>query len=108
MNDFEYWYGETVTYHEIEQLSYIDMKDMLTEKVGSKFKVKKMRLISTGNTLTCRLIMSDSQYNKFLSIYKNRDMELNFVHNFKIESLREYDPSLYELKTKKNTDEDDE
>ena len=41
MNDFEYWYGETVTYHEIEQESYIDMKEMLSNKVGSKFKVKK-------------------------------------------------------------------
>lgn len=108
MNDFEYWYGETVTYHEIEQESYIDMKEMLSNKVGSKFKVKKMRLISTGNTLTCRLIMSDYQYQKFISIYENRDKELKFVHNFGIESLREYDPSLYELKTKKNTDEDDE
>ncbi len=41
MNHFEEFYGETVLYSEIEQISYIDLKDMVFEKINKNIKFRK-------------------------------------------------------------------
>ena len=100
MNSFEEFYGETVSYQEIEQESYIDFKNMLQDFLG-KIKLRKAREISKPNSLTCRLVINNNQYELFKSIYERKEIDkelsteeniiykkFNFLHNFRINNLR--------------------
>lgn len=100
MNEFEEFYGDSMTYQQVEQESYIDFKHMVNNAIG-KIKFRKVRDISRENSLTCRLILTAKQYEKFKAIYngevvdKEKSTESNtvykkfsFLHKFKIHNLR--------------------
>lgn len=91
MNQFEEFYGETVSYHDLEQESYIELKNALTSEIG-RVKFRKAREIVARNGLTCKLEMSNGQYDKFMSIYecktKGRKSPFSFVFGFKIANVR--------------------
>lgn len=91
MNQFEEFYGESVSYQELEQKSYIELKDMLISEIG-RVKFRKAREIITTKGLTCKLEMSKPQYDKFMNIYESKDKRLNstfsFVYGFKIANVR--------------------
>ncbi len=105
-NEFEEFYGDCVTYKEVEQESYQDLKYMVEEAVG-KTKFRKARDISGDFFLTCKLEMRSSQFERFMSIYEGRDIDFNktnnlienpsgkliykkfkFLHNFIIDNVR--------------------
>ena len=91
MNQFEEFYGESVSYQELEQKSYIELKDMLMSEIG-RIKFRKAREIITNNGLTCKLEMTKPQYDKFISIYESKDKKVNsafsFIYGFKIANAR--------------------
>lgn len=91
MNQFEEFYGESVSYQELEQKSYIELKDMLVSEIG-RIKFRKAREISTTKGLACKLEMSKSQYDKFMGIYESKDKKVNsvfsFIYGFKISNAR--------------------
>ena len=91
MNQFEEFYGESVSYQELEQKSYIELKDMLVTEIG-RIKFRKAREIITTKGLTCKLEMTKPQYDKFMCIYESKDKKTNsafsFVYGFKIANVR--------------------
>ena len=93
MNQFDEFYGDSVSYQELEQESYIELKGMLVMEIG-RIKFRKARDIVVKNGLTCRLEMSKAQCDKLFSIYeenKNNNSyssPFKFLHGFKIRNLR--------------------
>lgn len=99
-NKFEEFYGDAISYQQVEQESYIEFKMMVNEFVG-KVKFRKAREISTPNSLTCRLTMSEEQYSLFDAIYQGETIDEEksteeqvvykrffFLHDFKICNIR--------------------
>lgn len=91
MNQFEEFYGDSVSYQELEQQSYIELKGMLVSEIG-RVKFRKAREIVAANGLTCKLEMSRSQYDKFMDIYecklKGKKSSFSFIYGFKITNVR--------------------
>jgi hypothetical protein len=109
-NQFEEFYGDTVSYQEVEQESYIEFKIMVNEFIG-KVKFRKAREISYPSSLTCRLTMDAEQYSQFEAIYKGEVIDdkksteeetvyerFFFLHNFKICNIRLHDENNPEEK----------
>jgi len=80
-NEFEEFYGDTVSYQEIEQESYQDLKMMVENEVG-KVKFRKARDISGDYFLTCKLEMSEVQFEVFDSIIKGEVINLKKTNDF--------------------------
>jgi hypothetical protein len=59
MNEFEEFYGFSVTYQELEQQSYIEFKEIMFESINSKIKFRKYGRI--GNILTVRAEMYEAE-----------------------------------------------
>lgn len=91
INQFEEFYGESVSYQELEQESYIELKGILVSEIG-KIKFRKAREIITNNGLTCKLEMTNDQYDKFMDIYERKEKgaksPFSFVYGFKISNVR--------------------
>lgn len=95
MNAFEEFYGDSVSYQELEQESYIELKTLINKELG-KVKFRKAREIIQENALTCKLEMSKKQYEKLLHIYNGEILDksgkkhepFKFVFNFKIHNIR--------------------
>ncbi len=60
MNKFEETYGDQISYAEIEQESYIDLKVMMFEKVSTNIKFRKFN--RENNTLTLKADMLEKEY----------------------------------------------
>lgn len=124
MNHFEEFYGETVLYSEIEQISYIDLKDMVFEKINKNIKFRKFG--RNNNILTIKMDIKPNEYKKFLSILKGNTIDkkatndiktnpnkeikyntFNFLHNFTISNIR-YLTNEDRVKFNKTTIDEDE
>ena len=68
MNKFEEIYGEHVLYSEIEQDSYIDLKNMIFEKINPNIKIRKFN--REKNVLTLKADMLDKEYQLIQDIVK--------------------------------------
>lgn len=73
MNEFEEFYGFSVTYQELEQQSYIEFKDIMFESVNPKIKFRKYGRI--GNTLTVRAEMYDAEIETFEELIQNNKIK---------------------------------
>jgi hypothetical protein len=73
MNEFEEFYGFSVTYQELEQQSYVEFKDIMFEKVNSKIKFRKYGRI--GNILTVRAEMYQEEIQKFEELIQNNKIK---------------------------------
>jgi len=60
MNKFEEVYGDHVSYAEIEQESYIDLKAMMFEKINPNIKFRKFN--REKNILTLKVDMLEKEY----------------------------------------------
>ena len=69
MNEFEEFYGFSVTYQELEQQSYIEFKDIMFESINAKIKFRKYGRI--GNVLTVRAEMYDAEIETFKELIQN-------------------------------------
>lgn len=124
MNRFEEFYGDTVSYSEIEQVSYIDLKDMVFEKINRNIKFRKFG--RDKRILTIKLDITPSEYEELLIIQKEEtideeatnDLEtnpegnikykrFNFIHDFTITNIRDLTKEE-SIKFKKVIIEDDE
>lgn len=130
LNKFEETYGEYVSYSEIEQESYIDLKSMIFEKINPNIKIRKFN--RERNTLTLKADMLDKEYTLFQDILAGKVMNekatkdkknnpegkeilerFNFLHNFIISNFKIMtDEDLLKVKKKvaenDNDQEDDE
>ena|ERR1017187_2145425 len=83
INRFEEFYGDNVTYAEIEQTSYIDLKEMVFEKVSRNIKFRKF--IRENGVLTIKAEMLEKEYEKFLNLRKEKAFK--FLHDFTISNV---------------------
>lgn len=60
MNKFEETYGEQISYSEIEQESYIDLKSMIFEKINISIKIRKFN--REKNVLTLKADMLEKEF----------------------------------------------
>jgi len=60
MNKFEETYGDHISYAEIEQESYIDLKNMIFEKINPNIKFRKFN--REKNVLTLKVDMLEKEY----------------------------------------------
>jgi len=60
MNKFEETYGDHISYAEVEQESYIDLKSMIFEKINPNIKIRKFN--RDKNVLTLKADMLDKEY----------------------------------------------
>lgn len=60
INKFEETYGDHITYAEIEQESYIDLKNMIFEKINPNIKFRKFN--REKNVLTLKVDMLEKEY----------------------------------------------
>ena len=120
MNHFEEFYGDCVTYSEVEQESYIDLKTMVFEKVGDEIKFRKF--YRENNSLTVKADMLEKEFNLFKEILsgnvisrerKNIHTEevlkekFTFFHDFMISNVKIMTKEDL-LKCKKNLQEEEE
>jgi hypothetical protein len=73
MNEFEEFYGFSVTYQELEQQSYIEFKDIMFESINPKIKFRKYGRI--GNILTIRAEMYDAEIETCEELIQNNKIK---------------------------------
>lgn len=73
MNEFEEFYGFSVTYQELEQQSYVEFKDIIFENINKKIKFRKYGRI--GPILTVRANMYDSEIDEFENLIENNKIK---------------------------------
>lgn len=120
MNHFEEFYGDCVTYSEVEQESYIDLKTMMFEKVGDEIKFRKF--YRENNSLTIKADMLEKEFDLFREILsgnviskekKNIHTEevlsekFTFFHDFMISNVKVMTKEDL-LKCKKNLQEEED
>lgn len=105
MNKFEETYGDHISYAEIEQESYIDLKGMMFEKINANIKIRKFN--REKNVLTLRADMLEKEYQllqdilvqKIINEKETADKKLNpegniikekfnFLHDFIISKVK--------------------
>lgn len=105
MNKFEETYGEHVSYAEIEQESYIDLKGMMFEKINPNIKIRKFN--REKNILTVKADMLEKEFQllqdilaqKIVNAKASSDRKnnpegkpikerFNFLHNFIISNVK--------------------
>lgn len=123
-NKFEEFYGDCVSYSEIEQVSYIDFKDMVFEMIGRGVKFRKFG--RERRVLTIKSDMTPSEYELFIKIVNKEEVDVestndkdanpegetkylhfNFLHEFKVSNIRDL-TRAERIKFKKTTEEDEE
>lgn len=103
-NTFEEFYGYSISYAEIEQVSYIDLKEMAFEKINRRIKFRKFG--RDKGVLTVKMDVTPLELGEFMSIlisggskerYKGK-VEIiiketletfNFLHDFIITNVRD-------------------
>ena len=80
MNKFEENFGENIYYSQIEQESYIELKDFLMTKLNRKIKFRKRG--RDGMVLSLRADMYNSEFEEMLIIIKTNN--LGFTYDFTI------------------------
>lgn len=70
MNKFEETYGDHISYAEIEQESYIDLKNMIFEKINPNIKFRKFN--RDKNVLTLKVDMLEKEYQYLQDILANK------------------------------------
>jgi len=120
MNHFEEFSGDCVTYSEVEQESYIDLKTMVFEKVDPEIKFRKF--YRENNSLTVKADMLEKEFDLFKDILsgnviskekKNIHSEeivkekFTFFHDFMISNVKIMTKEDL-LKCKKTLQEDED
>jgi len=105
-NRFEEFYGDSVSYSEIEQQSYIDLKEMVFEKINRTIKFRKFG--RDKKILTVKMDITPREYEFFLTIFREDEIDeeatndldsnpdgivkykrFNFLHDFTISNIRD-------------------
>jgi hypothetical protein len=110
MNAFEEWYGETITYQEIEQKSYVEFKDLMFQNINRDIKFRKYGRI--GPILTIKAEMLSDEIKEFMTMLEKDEVKLihdwvvtNVVH---ITDANEIDKDGYEEEDDNEEDIDDD
>lgn len=100
MNAFEEWYGEQISYQELEQSSYIEFKEIIFGGISRGIKFRKYGRI--GNVLTVKADMLKTEIEKFKKMLEKNDIKL--IHGWVVSNVTIITDKLPE---KGNVDNDD-
>lgn len=92
VNDFESQYGFSIDYSEIEQESYIELKQMVFESIDKEIKFRKHGRLNM--TLVVSSEMSQDEYEKFKDLYRSNHYK--FTHDFRLKNIRKINLKNYE------------
>jgi hypothetical protein len=83
MNKFEEFYGFNVTYQELEQRSYVELKEMLFKSINDKIKFRKYGRI--GQVLTIKAEMFESELNQLIKLIE--EDKVRTIYDWTIKDL---------------------
>ena len=83
LNQFEEFYGDNVSYQEMEQESYIEFKSMMFEQINSEIKFRKYGRLN--KCLTIKADMLETEIKLFEQILNNEIFK--FTTDWKISNV---------------------
>jgi len=83
INEFEEFYGFNITYKELEQKSYIELKDTLFKEINENIKFRKDNRI--GRILTIKAFMYDEEIEKLLELIEEN--KIKTIYDWVIKDL---------------------
>lgn len=83
INHFEEYYGDHISYQELEQSSYIEFKELMFENIGDGIKFRKYGRI--GNVLTVKADMLKLEIEKFKKILEKNNIKL--IHGWVVSNV---------------------
>ena len=104
INAFECWYGEHITYQEIEQKSYIEFKELMFNHICRDIKFRKYGRI--GQVLTLKVDMLKSEIENFKNLLEAKKIRL--THNWIISNITIIKDGVQFNSNKKILDEEEE
>jgi hypothetical protein len=82
-NSFEEFYGENISYQEIEQSSYVEFKEEMFERINREIKFRKYGRI--GPVLTIKADMTKNEVEAFRVILDRNEIKL--LHNWIVSNV---------------------
>jgi len=104
MNAFECWYGEHISYQEIEQKSYIEFKDLMFSHICRDIKFRKYGRI--GQVLTLKADMLKNEIDNFKNLLEEEKIKL--THNWIISNITIIKDGKFNSSKKMLEDEEEE
>lgn len=83
LNAFEEFYGENISYQEIEQESYVEFKEIMFEKINRNIKFRKYGRI--GPILTVKADMTNGEMDQFQGILDRS--EIKMLHSWIVSNV---------------------
>lgn len=87
MNNFEEFFGENISYSELEKESFLELKEMFFDMISNDVVFRKHGRNKKKDKLTVKAKMNEEDHKKFIDIYNNGD--LRFIYGFTISNIRE-------------------
>lgn len=112
LNEFEYQFGETITYKQMEQRSYIDFKEIMFDSICRDIKFRKFGRL--GKILTIKAEMLKNEIEKFRQLLESDKIQMSYgwiisnVTLIKDEKINEKNSKFKKLSTKEFEDEEDD
>jgi hypothetical protein len=76
LNEFEYQFGDSITYKQMEQKSYIDFKELMFENICREIKFRKFGRL--GKILTIKAEMLKNEVEKFRELLENDKLIISY------------------------------
>jgi hypothetical protein len=76
LNEFEYQFGDSITYKQMEQKSYIDFKELMFENICREIKFRKFGRL--GKILTIKAEMLKNEIEKFRDLLENDKLQISY------------------------------
>ncbi len=111
LNEFEYQYGDFVSYKQMEQKSYIDFKELMFENICRDIKFRKFGRF--GKILTIKAEMLKSEIENFRILLENDQISIGYgwvvsnVTIIKDDKINEQNSKFKKIKSN-NLDDDEE
>ena len=112
LNEFEYQYGESITYKQMEQKSYIDFKELMFENICRDIKFRKFGRF--GKILTIKAEMLKNEVDKFRILLEDEQLNIGYgwiisnVTIIKDNKINEQNSKFKKIKSSDLDDEDEE
>ena len=105
MNHFEEYYGDNISYQELEQSSYIEFKELIFDNIHRNIKFRKYGRL--GNILTIKADMLKLEIEKFKKLLEKNEVRL--MHGWVVSNVTIItDKFLDKGKVSEDDEEDDE
>lgn len=103
LNAFECWYGEHISYQEIEQKSYIEFKELMFSFICRDIKFRKYGRL--GQVLTLKADMLKIEIENFKKLLE--DEKIKLTHNWVISSITLIKDGKFDINKKISDNNDD-